>query len=191
MLSTRPAAKDRVMPALERRPRLVLVLLCLALWLPGFFAIPASDRDEARFAQATRQMLESHDLVRIRFQDEERNKKPVGIHWLQAASVKAMEELHLSWRGEIWPYRLPSLAGALLAVLATFHWGRTLVGRRAAFLGAAMLGSCLLLVVEAHIAKTDAALLASVAAAMGLFGQCYLRPASFPARDAAAFWLIL
>jgi 4-amino-4-deoxy-L-arabinose transferase-like glycosyltransferase len=136
-------------------------------------------------------MLESRDPVRIRFQDEERNKKPVGIHWLQAASVKAVEALHLSWRGLIWPYRLPSLAGALLAVLATFHWGRSLVGRRAAFLGAAMLGSCLLLVVEAHIAKTDAALLASVVAAMGLFGQCYLRPSSFSASNAAAFWLIL
>ncbi len=185
------AASDRVMPAVERRPRLALVLLCLALWLPGFFSIPPSDRDEARFAQATRQMLDSGDHVRIRYQDEERNKKPVGIHWLQVTTVRAAEVLHLGWRGDIWPYRLPSLLGALLAVLATFHWGRALVGRRAAWLGAAMLASTLLLTVEAHIAKTDAALLASVAAAMGLFGSCYLRPSAFSAKDAAAFWLIL
>ena len=71
---------------------------------------------------------------------------------------------------DIWAYRVPSLAGAILAVLATFHWGRALVGRRAAFLGAAMLASSLVLVVEAHIAKTDAALLATTTAAMGLFG---------------------
>ncbi len=191
MLSHVLAATDRVMPAVERRPRLALVLLCLVLWLPGFFSIPPSDRDEARFAQATRQMLETGDHVRIRYQEEERNKKPVGIHWLQATSVRAAEVLHLGWRGDIWPYRVPSLLGALLAVLATFHWGRALVGRRAAWLGAAMLGSSLLLMVEAHIAKTDAALLASVAAAMGLFGTCYLRPGSFGRRDAAAFWLIL
>lgn len=191
MLTAALAATARLAPALERKPRLTLVLLCLALWLPGFFTIPPSDRDEARFAQATRQMLESGDHVRIRFQDEERNKKPVGIHWLQATTVRMAEALHLGGRGDIWPYRLPSLLGAMLAVLATFHWGRTLVGRRAAYLGAAMLGSTLLLTVEAHIAKTDAALLASVAAAMGLFGQCYLRPTAFTAREAAAFWLIL
>ena len=181
-------------PALDearRRPRLVLLLLCLVLYLPGFFTLPATDRDEARFAQASRQMVESGDHVRIFFGEEERNKKPVGIHWLQSASVQAMEAAGLGGRADIWAYRLPSLAGAIVAVLATFHWGRGLVGRRAAFLGAAMLASSLVLVSEAHIAKTDAALLATVAAAMGLFGAAYLRPGAFTARQAAGFWLVL
>ncbi len=177
---------------LQRRPRLVLALLCLLLWLPGFFTLPATDRDESRFAQATRQMVESGDYVRIRLGAEERNKKPAGIHWLQAAAVHAAEATGLGGgRGDIWVYRLPSLLGALLAVLATFHWGRALVGRRAALLGAAMLASSLVLVAEAHIAKTDAALLATVAAAMGLFGLAYLRPGAFTARQAAGFWLVL
>ena len=43
--------------------------------------------------QATRQMLDSGDPVRIRFGEEERNKKPAGIHWLQSASVLAAVEL--------------------------------------------------------------------------------------------------
>ena len=176
---------------LRRRPGLVLALLCLLLWLPGFLTLPATDRDEARFAQASRQMVESGDYLRIRFGQEERNKKPAGIHWLQAASVHAVEAVGLGDRADIWPYRLPSLGGALLAVLATFHFGRVLVGRRAAFLGAAMLASSLVLVAEAHIAKTDAALLATVTVAMGLFGQAYLRPAAFTARQAAGFWLAL
>jgi hypothetical protein len=38
--------------ALQRRPKLFLVLLCLLLWLPGFFTLPATTGDEARFAQA-------------------------------------------------------------------------------------------------------------------------------------------
>ncbi len=177
--------------ALQRRPKLFLVLLCLLLWLPGFFTLPATDRDEARFAQASRQMVESGDYVRIRFGEEERNKKPAGIHWLQAASVHLVEAAHLGTRDMIWPYRLPSLAGALLAVLATFHWGRALVGRRAALLGSAMLASSLVLVAETHIAKTDAALLAAIVGAMGLFGQAYLRPDAFTARQAAGFWLLL
>lgn len=177
--------------ATERWPRLCLILLCLALWLPGFFTLPPGDRDESRFAQATRQMVETGDYVRIRFGEVERNKKPAGIHWAQAASVHAVEALGLGTRNDIWPYRVPSLLGALLAVLATHHFGRGLVGRRAAFLGAALLASCLVLVVETHIAKTDAALLASITVAMGLFGQAYLRPAGFTARQAAGFWLVL
>ncbi len=67
------------------RPYALFVGLCLFLYLPGISAIPPLDRDEARFAQATRQMLETGDFLRIRFQDEARNKKPAGIYWLQAA----------------------------------------------------------------------------------------------------------
>ena len=66
-------------------------LFSLIAFLPGFFQIPPVDRDEARFAQATKQMLESGQYIDIHFQDEVRYKKPVGIYWLQAAAVKAGE----------------------------------------------------------------------------------------------------
>ena len=95
-----------------RRPRLWLLLLCLALWLPGFFTLPATDRDEARFAQATKQMVDTGDYVRIRVGEEERNKKPAGIHWLQAASVHLVEAAHLGTRRDIWPYRVPRCAAS-------------------------------------------------------------------------------
>ena len=65
------------------------------LFLPGFFNIPPIDRDEARFAQATKQMVESGDFVDIRFQDEVRYKKPVGIYWMQAAAVDTAAALGL------------------------------------------------------------------------------------------------
>lgn len=177
--------------ALERVPRLLLVLLCLALWVPGFFSLPAGDRDESRFAQATRQMLDSGDYVRLKVGEEERNKKPVGIHWAQAASVHLLEATGLGDRRDIWAYRLPSLLGAILAVLATHGLGRRLVGPRPALLAAAMLAGTLVLTVEAHIAKTDAALLASITAAMGLMGAAYLNPAGFTAGRAALFWAAL
>src|SRR5687768_13670913 len=47
-----------------------LLLVCLVAFLPGFFNIPPIDRDEARFAQATKQMIESGDYIDIRYQDE-------------------------------------------------------------------------------------------------------------------------
>ncbi len=68
-----------------------LILIALLAFLPGFFQIPPTDRDEARFAQATKQMLETGEYVDIRFQNEVRYKKPVGIYWLQVGVVKAAE----------------------------------------------------------------------------------------------------
>jgi 4-amino-4-deoxy-L-arabinose transferase-like glycosyltransferase len=174
-----------------RWPALWLAALCLLLWLPGFFTIPPGDRDESRFAQASRQMVESGDYVRIRLGEVERNKKPAGIHWAQAGVVHALEAVGFPARGSIWAYRLPLLLGALAAVLATCLLGRALVGRRAGFIAAAMLAPCMVLVVETHIAKTDAALLATITIAMGLMGRAYLSPETFSARAAAAFWAVL
>ena len=79
--------------ASHRRAAAVLLAFCLLAFLPGFFQIPPVDRDEARFAQATKQMLETGEYVDIHFQDEVRYKKPVGIYWLQAAAVKTGEKL--------------------------------------------------------------------------------------------------
>ena len=118
------------------RPYGLLILLCLGFYLPGFFNIPAVDRDEARFAQASRQMLEDHDFVRIRFQDQPRHKKPAGIYWLQAAVVCFSGTLDTD---AIWPYRIPSLLGAIIAVLLTFFFGKYLFDEKSAFLGAAFL----------------------------------------------------
>src|SRR4051794_26447097 len=65
----------------------VLMLLSLACFLPGFITLQPMDRDEPRYAQASKQMLETHDFVDVHFQDEARYKKPVGIYWMQSATV--------------------------------------------------------------------------------------------------------
>src|SRR3954454_19443365 len=94
------------------------------LFLPGFFSIPPVDRDESRFAQATKQMIESGDYVDIRFQDDVRYKKPVGIYWLQAGVVKTAQTVGVPQAlTTIWLYRIPSLIGALGAVLLTYWAG--------------------------------------------------------------------
>src|SRR6202790_2243724 len=87
------------------RPYALLTALCLLLYMPGLASIPPLDRDEARFAQASRQMLETGDFLRIRFQDEARNKKPAGIYWLQGGAGAAFSTPAAT---AIWPYRLPS-----------------------------------------------------------------------------------
>jgi 4-amino-4-deoxy-L-arabinose transferase-like glycosyltransferase len=152
-----------------------LAAVCLVSYLPGFFNIPPVDRDEARFAQATKQMIESGDYVDIRFQDEVRYKKPVGIYWLQAAAVRAAEALGASDpRTTIWLYRLPSLVGAIGAVLLTYWAALAFDTRRTAYLSALMLACSLLLGVEARLAKTDAMLLLTIVAALGALARAYL-----------------
>jgi 4-amino-4-deoxy-L-arabinose transferase-like glycosyltransferase len=165
-------------------------MVALLSFLPGFFSIPPIDRDEARFAQATKQMVESGDYIDIRFQDEVRYKKPVGIYWLQGAVVKVARALGFERAlTTIWLYRVPSLLGAIGAVLLTYWAALAFVSRRAALLAGLMMASCVLLGIERLIAKTDAMLLLTVVAATGAMARAYL-PDQRERLEPAAAWLL-
>jgi hypothetical protein len=72
MVSLRPVF-DRLAAmasASHARACAFLLLLSLAAFLPGFATLQPLDRDEPRFAQASKQMLETGDFVDIRFQQE-------------------------------------------------------------------------------------------------------------------------
>ncbi|MGB8840049.1 MAG: glycosyltransferase family 39 protein, partial [Aliidongia sp.] len=153
------------------RPWVLLLALAMALFLPGIASLPPVDRDEARYIQATRQMLETGDLVQIRYQDEARNKKPVGIYWLQAALVGTLSSADAT---EVWPYRLASVLGGIAAVLLTFLFGAEIFDRRTALIGAALLAATANLAYTAHIATTDAVQLACSVAVQGALGAAYL-----------------
>src|SRR5919112_1568 len=153
----------------------VLVLLSLVCFLPGFASLQPMDRDEPRYAQASKQMLETGDFVDIRFQDEARHKKPVGIYWMQSASVALGDALGVpEARTTIALYRIPSLFGAIATVLLTYWAALAFFGRRGAFLTAALMATCVILMVEARLAKTDAMLTACSVAVMGGLARAYL-----------------
>src|SRR5215208_6150061 len=138
--------------AAHARAVALLVLVSLAAFLPGFFQIPPTDRDEARFAQASKQMLETGEYVDIHFQHEVRYKKPVGIYWLQVGVVKAAGALGVrEAQTKIWLYRIPSLVGAVGAVLLTYWSALAFVSRRAALLAGLMMATSILLGVEARL----------------------------------------
>ena len=180
----------------HRRAVAVLVLVSLLAFLPGFFQIPPVDRDEAYFAQATKQMIETSDYVDIRYQDDVRYRKPVGIYWLQAAVVKTASALALANAlTTIWLYRVPSLFGAVGAVLATYWCALAFVSRRGAILSALMMAASTMLGVEARLAKTDAVLLLTVVVAMSVLARVYLAPRRGEARPGlgllTVFWTAL
>jgi 4-amino-4-deoxy-L-arabinose transferase-like glycosyltransferase len=148
----------------------LLVVLSLCTLLPGLFTIPPIDRDESRFAQASRQMLQSGNFVVPMVQDRPRLNKPPLIYWLQSASAASALAVHGyagdTSRDAIWMYRLPSVLAALASVVLTWRLGLRMLDARAAFIGAAALALCPVLIVDAHQARADQVLVAFTIAAM-------------------------
>lgn len=178
--------------ALSVRQWLLILVIAVAALMPGIFQIPAMDRDEARYAQASRQMLETGDLVDIRFQDVPRYVKPIGTYWLQAASA---ELLGGGAQAGIWAYRMPSLLAALGIVAMTAWLAARLGGATAGVAAGIVMALALITSVEARTAKTDALLVAAIVAAQIALHRIAThpdRPDGFFAgglRSPAAFWL--
>jgi 4-amino-4-deoxy-L-arabinose transferase-like glycosyltransferase len=183
----------------------MLVGLCLLVYLPGFFSLPPVDRDESRFAQASRQMFESvalppdrldpvlhaGGLVVPKVQGRDRLSKPPLIYWLQTVSAAALTRGDPT-KDAIWMYRVPSLLAGIVAVLATWKLGASLFGPVVGFLGGVLLAVCPVLVWEAHQARADMVLLACSTVAMLALWRVY--QASDYARSwlwPIAFWIAL
>ncbi|MBL8584261.1 MAG: glycosyltransferase family 39 protein [Rhizobiaceae bacterium] len=149
----------------------LLAFFSLLVTVPGIVAVPPIDRDEARFVQATKQMAESGDYLDIRFQDQVRYKKPIGIYWLQAAAVAVSGE---GASAPIWVYRLVSVLGVLGAVLTLAWAGARLLGSQAGFVGGLVLATLFACAFEGRVAKTDAMLLFFSVAAQAALGLIYV-----------------
>ena len=136
----------------------LIILIIIALF-SGQYSIPPIDRDEARFAQASSQMIQSGDYVNIKFQDEIRAKKPIGIYWLQSASAALFGSEDIS------SYRLPSLVGYIVSLVLCYLFVRNLwpdSRHLQQLVSSSLLASCFIILAEAHIAKTDSLLLSLI-----------------------------
>ncbi len=197
------------------RGGMVLVLLCLAVYVPGLAGIPPVDRDECRFAQSSRQMFEAAALPPERLDlriDEAgrpaglhaggwaipmythapRLNKPPLVYWVQVGSAWVMTGGDPS-RDAMWMYRLPSAFCALLSVLVTWRLGVRLFDPRAAWLGAALLAVSPMVVWDAHQARADQLLLLCVVVAQYALARVWLStrggaPAHVPARRGSSGW---
>lgn len=162
---------------------IALAVLCAAVYLPGIAAIPAVDRDESRFAQASRQMFEAialpadqqrdnwHDggLAIPKIQDRPRLNKPPLVYWLHTATASILTTGR-PLLDAIWMYRLPSAIAATIAVLLTWRLGLAMFDPRVGLLAAALLAVCPMVVWDAHQARADQLLLASTTLAqLGLW----------------------
>ena len=131
--------------SLIRFAPLWLALAGLLLFLPGNNLAPLIDRDEPRFAQATREMIQRDEWVVPYFNDQYRFDKPVLIYWM-------MRPCYALFGANEFSARLPSVLSAILLGWLVFWMGRRWFTARAGFLAAFGLLTCLQLVMHARSA---------------------------------------
>ena len=154
----------------------------------GQHMLPPMDRDESRFAQASRQMLQSGDYVTIRFQDELRAKKPAGIYWLQSASAALLGETNIA------SYRFVNLLALLVSIFMLYHIGLRLYEPAIALAASAAFASGFLVLAESHLAKTDTVLMLLVMIQQWALMRIYLdrdKAAAKPSPHWMFFWAAL
>lgn len=154
----------------HRTTPLIAALVVLFAALPGLLALPVLDRDEARFAQGTAQMLDDGDFTAIRFQQSLRGGSAPGAHWLQAIVVKAVSTVEAR---AIQPYRLPSLLGLMLAAGACAWGAAGLFGRRAGGLAGVLFASTFGAAAAGGIAGSQGLFMGACALALAAFGRIY------------------
>lgn len=133
--------------------KIIWVLLAsAALYLLGNATNQLFDRDEPRYAQCSRQMLQSGDWVVPRLYDKIRAAKPPGIYWCQATFMKFMGDNALA-------ARMPSVLGSLLTsvLLAMVVWRET--DPRRAVWTVFIFATSALVIVSAKVCLTDSVLL--------------------------------
>ena len=120
--------------------------------------MPLADRDEPRFAEASREMRERGDFVVPYFNNKYRFDKPPFIYWTQIASYRLFGENDFA-------ARLPSGIAASLTALLLFAWGRRLGGQRVGWWAAIIFSLCLQTFIHAKAAVADMWLVFFVTAA--------------------------
>lgn len=113
------------------RNRALLFLACLLFYGAGTWNVPLIDRDEPRFAEASREMRERGDFVVPYFNNEYRFDKPPLIYWLQVGSYHLFGENDFA-------ARFPTLVATALITVLLSAWGSRMKDERAGW-GAAII----------------------------------------------------
>jgi len=139
----------------RRAPSWVLLLIfsgTFLVYLAGNGAVGLFDRDEPRYAQTSRQMLQSGDWVVPHFLDKIRTAKPVFIYWCQAAAMKVFGDDGFAAR---FPSSLAMVLTLIVLAIAIQRECGAQRGRWTAFI----LGSSALAIASAKMCLTDSVLL--------------------------------
>jgi 4-amino-4-deoxy-L-arabinose transferase-like glycosyltransferase len=131
-------------------------VLVLLLGVPQAALLPSLDRDEPRFAEASREMLQSGNLIVPTFDHQPRYAKPPLIYWAQAAAYEFFGESAFS-------ARLPSLLATAGTAVLLLIWGVDLANLPAGLIAALAYAFCFQAMQQGRVATADALLIFFVA----------------------------
>lgn len=141
------------------RPEVSILVLALVLLLAGNWILPLTDRDETRFAEASREMLQRGNFIVPWFNGQWRFDKPILIYWCQDASY-----LLLGSNG--FAARLPSALFTTATALLLVRWGRKIADAQTGFIAGAMFLTGLHVAIIGRVATADMAMVFFVTLAM-------------------------
>jgi 4-amino-4-deoxy-L-arabinose transferase-like glycosyltransferase len=143
---------ESIFNKLVAQPQRSIVVLSLVLLLAGNWILPLTDRDEARFGEASREMIQRGDYIVPWFNGEWRLYKPVLIYWCQIASYRVLGVNDFA-------ARLPSALFTTATALLLVRWGRKVADARTGFMAGAMYVTGLHVGIIGRAATADLALI--------------------------------
>jgi 4-amino-4-deoxy-L-arabinose transferase-like glycosyltransferase len=120
----------------------------LALYSIGNWSLPLIDRDEPRFAEASREMRQSRDFIVPRLNGDYRFDKPPLIYWCQVLSYDLFGENDFA-------ARLPSTVFAALTAVATTVFATRIYGNRIGAWAGVLFATSLQVFIHARAAVAD------------------------------------
>lgn len=123
-------------------------IFCIVFHLLGTWSVPLIDRDEPRFAEASREMIEGGDYVVPHFNNQLRLDKPPLAYWAQVASFRIFGENDFA-------ARFPSAIAAALVAVLILAWGRRIGAERDAWWAAIIFTLSLQTFLHAKAAVAD------------------------------------
>lgn len=127
---------------------LLLFLGLVLLYSLGNWSLPLIDRDEPRFAEASREMRQSGDFIIPRINGNYRFDKPPLTYWCQAAAFAVLGENDFA-------VRFPSALFAAATAIVTAAWGARLYGPNVGFWAGLVFGTCLQVFIHARAGVAD------------------------------------
>ena len=134
---------------------ILVIALAAVVYSAGNGSISLWDRDEPRYAQCSRQMLQSGDWVVPRLYDEIRANKPPLIYWCQATAMRLIGDGPISGT---FAARLPSTIAMLLTLTVLAIAISRHVGKEQAFWTILVMSSSLMTILAAKASLTDSVL---------------------------------
>lgn len=173
------------MPRISIRPLMTpgfLLALAFIMLAPGTGSLPLQDRDEPRFAQAAREMMERRDAVVPTFNGDYRFDKPPLIYWMMIGAYAAGGVAE-------WTARAPSILCAFLLAWLTWRTGARWFTPRAGLLAGVMTLTHFQIIQHGRAAVADMPMILAVLVAQIVLFERLMETPDRPAPRGWFWWL--